>query len=49
MTFVFIGAPLSDDDLRKLANLHDKNRDDSIAYGEFLKGNKYISRVSRLH
>ncbi|RDD43354.1 Ankyrin repeat and EF-hand domain-containing protein 1 [Trichoplax sp. H2] len=40
-----LGAPLSDDDLRKLANLHDKNRDDSIAYGEFLKGSKYIARA----
>ena len=39
------GAPLPDDaDLKKILQAHDKNKDGSVDYGDFMTGKKYINK-----
>ena len=40
-----MGAPLPDDnEMKKLSALHDKNHNQTVDYGDFLSGKKYVSK-----
>ena len=41
-----VGAPFAEDQLVKLAALHDKTKSGNINYAEFLSEQKYITAVS---
>ena len=43
--FLSIGVSASEDDLHKIALAHDKKKSGKVNYEEFLKGNKYVSKV----
>ena len=46
--FLFTDCPLEVEDLNKLAQMHDPNKEDAVDYSLFITCKKFISKVKAL-